>query len=449
MKENCKVKILPLVLSVMIMAVFEAGAKVSEGLAAKSLGKGAQISLLTCSPSDDDVYTLYGHTAIRVLDSENKLDAVFNYGIFDYTKPNFIYRFAKGETDYKLRAYPFDYFFSEYETREVCEQILNLLPAEKEALWQALVENERPENRVYRYSFFFDNCATRPAIMIEKNIAGEVKYLLEPDNKTFRDVINYCTRNHPWQTFGCDLALGLPTDRVMSHREAFFLPQRLREEFAGAIIVRKSEGLNAGEASETGEASPAAASEASAASYSAEPLVKKTKILAEESNDEIDNAASRFDMTPSPMTASILLFLIILLITGMEWRRKTYCRAVDCLLFFVAGLAGCVLFFLSFISVHASIFPNMSLLWLHPLHLLGVVFFAVKKLKHAAICYHFINFAAILGMSAAWFFVPQHFNFAFAPLIACLVLRSATRLLRSAIRQKKAGVKIFSPRINL
>ncbi|MDR3309712.1 MAG: DUF4105 domain-containing protein [Tannerella sp.] len=412
MKVENPIKILLFVMLGMMLTAFEADAKVRGAVAMTRLGEQAEVSLLTCSPSDEDVYTLYGHTAIRVRDPEMQLDVVFNYGIFDFSKPNFIYRFAKGETDYMLRACDFNDFFVEYAMRgsEVCEQVLNLHADEKDALLQALILNERPENRVYRYSFFFDNCATRPAIMIENNIDGDVTCLLKPDNKTFRDVINCCTREHPWVTFGCDLVLGLPTDRVMSRRESFFLPEKLREEFANAVIIRRNKTSYAGFNADASE-----------------PLVAETGILSEGTGRSATDCS---DLTPSPLTSAILLFLIMSIVTVMEWRRKTYFPVVDALLFIPAGLAGCILFFLSFISVHQSIYPNISLLWLHPLHLVGAGFFVVKKLKKAAICYHFINFAAILVMITAWFFVPQHFNIAFAPLIACLALRSATRLKR-------------------
>ena len=132
------------------------------------LSKDAEISLLTVSPSEDEVYTVYGHTALRVRDASKKLDTVFNYGIFDFSKPNFIYRFAKGETDYRLAAQYTRDFLIEYEMRgsEVTEQILDIDSAGKARIWEALMINNRPENRVYRYNFFFDNCATRPAAII-------------------------------------------------------------------------------------------------------------------------------------------------------------------------------------------------------------------------------------------------------------------------------------------
>ena len=333
------------------------------------LSNQAKISLLTSSPSDDAVFTVYGHTALRVYDPELKIDLVYNYGIF-YISDNFIYRFAKGETDYRLEAYDFNYYLVDYTERgsEVCEQILNLLPEEKESLWQALELNRRPENKVYRYNFFFDNCATRPVVMIENSINGTVRYVPQAEYPSFRDVINHSTRNSPWVTFGCDIVMGLPTDRTMTLKETFFLPDYLKEAFGKAEIVRN--GIS-------------------------EPLIIKTNIISEKTNN--------MDIKPSPLMSPLfcfsLLFISVLILTWSEWRRKKYYRLIDCILFFAAGTAGCILFFLSFISEHPSIFPNISLLWLHPLHLIGVIFFSVKKFNNMAFWYHLINFAALLLMS--------------------------------------------------
>ena len=369
-----------------------------------SLSPAAQISLLTSSPSDENSYKLYGHTALRVSDPEVRLDVVFNYGIFDFTKPNFIYRFAKGETDYMVRAYRFNDYIFEYIERgsEVYEQVLNLLPEEKELLWQALVHNELPENRVYRYNFFFDNCATRPVVMIENNIKGTIIYAPQTNHPSFRDAINYCTRYNSWYTFGCDLVLGIPTDRTMTLKETFFLPDYLKEAFDKAEIIH--DGV-------------------------AEPLVIKRNILSEKTKE----LEQKLPFPASPLSCFTLLFILTLILTWSEWRRKKYFRLVDCVLFFVAGVAGCIIYFLSFLSVHPSIFPNISLLWLHPFHFIGVFFFSVKKLNKMAYWYHFINFAAISVMSVVWFFVPQHFNIAFIPLIAVILLRSGWALIRKKI----------------
>lgn len=376
------------------------------------LSENAQISLLTCSPSDEAVYTVYGHTSIRVRDiipidsiQNRVIDTVFNYGIFDFSKPNFIYRFAKGETDYKLLAYDFEHFLVEYQMRgsEVYEQILNLTHDEKNELWQALIINAQPENRVYRYNFFYDNCSTRPAVLIKHVINGTIAFSDHSKPQTFREMINYCTRNHPWITFGCDIIIGCPADRLTTKEESFFIPEHLKNEYAQAWIIRPDGGK--------------------------QKLILEEHILTEESVDNEYTDTSFF----TPLICCSLFFCVILSITLIEWRKKTYYRWLDCLLFLIAGVAGCIVFFLSFISVHPGMWPNMSLVWLHPLHLIGVILFAVKKLKKAAYYYHFINFVALLLVLPAWYFIPQHLNIAIIPLIASLWIRSGYCLIRKKL----------------
>ena len=360
------------------------------------LSDEAQISILTAAPSDEAVFTLYGHTAVRVKDSLHKIDLVFNYGIFDFSKPNFIYRFTKGETDYKLAAYNFQHYIIEYQMRgsEVTEQVLNFTPDEINKVWNALYINVQPENCVYRYNFFFDNCATRPVAIVEEQVDGKIKYNDPPEPQTFRDLINYCTRNNSWLTFGCDLALGSPTDRVATPHEMMFLPVYLKEEFDKATIVNPD--------------------------GTERKLVKSTTRLAEELTDDDQGEKEWF----TPMLCSMIIFLLVSLITYMEWKKKTYFRLVDCILFLLAGVAGTVLFFLCFISTHPCIWPNWSIVWLQPFDLIAVILFAVKKYGKAAYYYHFINFAALTLLLVGWYFIPQHLNIAFIPLVATLWLRS-------------------------
>ena len=361
------------------------------------LSKDAEISLLTVSPSEDEVYTVYGHTALRVRDTSKKLDIVFNYGIFDFSKPNFIYRFAKGETDYRLAAQYTRDFLIEYEMRgsEVTEQILDIDSAGKARIWEALMINNLPENRVYRYNFFFDNCATRPAAIIEKQAGGEIDYNAPFKQQTFRDLINYCTRNKPWLTFGCDLALGSPTDRTATPHEMMFLPPYLKEAFDTATITDTDGSRKA--------------------------LVSSTKTLI---NGGLDDETEPDTGFFTPLVCGWGFFLIILVVTFIEWRRKSYFRIVDCILFFIAGVAGIVLFFLSFVSTHPCVCPNWNIIWLQPFDLVAVILFTVKKLRKAAYYYHFINFAALTLMLAGWHFIPQHLNTAFIPLVMSLWLRS-------------------------
>ena len=206
-------------------------------------------------------------------------------------------------------------------------------------------------------------------------------------------MINHCTRNKPWLTFGCDLVLGSPTDHLATTHEMLFLPLYLKEAFAVATLTYPNE---------------------------APRQLCRLRIHW--------SKGWKRKKRPTPSSrrscAVGLLFAIVLLLTGWEGRKRTYWRVVDCLLFFLAGLAGVVLFFLSFISTHPCIWPNWNIVWLHPFHLAAVILFTLKKLRKVADYYHFINFAALTLMLVCWNFIPQHVNPAFIPLIASLWLRS-------------------------
>ena len=128
-----------------------------------------RISVLTCTPGPD-AYERFGHAALRVLDLRNpQMDVTFHYGVFSFHTPHFIYRFVKGETDYQLGALYTSDFVAEYRERGLgmTEQCLQLDSAQSQSLVERLLINYRPENRTYRYSYFFDNCSTRPYRLLQ------------------------------------------------------------------------------------------------------------------------------------------------------------------------------------------------------------------------------------------------------------------------------------------
>ena len=150
----------PLVLFMLFFSTTDVSAMKSNGPAADG-HDSIRISLLTCAPGEE-IYSLFGHTAIRYENPSQGIDVVFNYGLFSFNTPNFILRFSLGETDYQLGATDYAHFAAEYAFfgRSVWQQTLNLTEREKAELIRLLQENYRPENRVYRYNFFYDNCAT-------------------------------------------------------------------------------------------------------------------------------------------------------------------------------------------------------------------------------------------------------------------------------------------------
>ena len=63
----------------------------SSGLSAQDSSR-LRISLLTCTPGDE-LYSIFGHSAIRITDSSNVgndyFDIVYNYGTFNFDDEGF------------------------------------------------------------------------------------------------------------------------------------------------------------------------------------------------------------------------------------------------------------------------------------------------------------------------------------------------------------------------
>jgi len=187
------------------------------------------ISLLSCSPGEE-LYARYGHTAIRLQDTEQHIDAVFNYGVFSFDTENFYYKFVRGETYYELGIEPMYYFAQVYalEHRPLYEQRLNLTDEQAMSMAQALAHNYRPENRKYLYNFVFDNCATRPYNLI-KSVLGDsiISSYDEWEGCTYRDYLQHYTGVGSWEDFAINMIFGRRADIPMHGEDKLFLPEAL------------------------------------------------------------------------------------------------------------------------------------------------------------------------------------------------------------------------------
>ena len=307
-----------------------------------------EVGLLTCSPHNE-VYSLYGHSALHWHDLRTGQHFVFNYGVFDYRKPHFVWRFMMGQTDYMLECTTNLARWCDYYRKwgsEVKEQVLNLTPAEKRNLEKALALNLRtPE---YRYNFFFDNCSTRPRNIIEKSLEGTVTYdeHTEYEGTSFRKLIHECTEGHPWAAFGNDLLLGVNADRTISQRERQFLPRQLSWDFDHAQVERSGK---------------------------KEPLVLRTTILVAKGEQPLEK-----EFPLSPLACTLLLLIVSIAIAAYEMRSKTICIWWDIALMTTTSLAGCILLLMVF-SEHPATSLNLQLLILNPLPLLFIPAVARRK----------------------------------------------------------------------
>lgn len=362
-----------------------------------------QVSFITCY-AGSDVYELCGHSALRIKYLGN--DIAVNYGLFDFDSPNFVYRFVKGETDYQVGAYPFYRFLSQYtrDNRRIVEQKLNLTPTQALKLVELININLLPQNRVYRYNYVKDNCATRPIAMIERAIGDTVTFYPTTTTNTygwtFRDEMRHFHKNYPWYQFGIDLALGTGIDYIISEREKGFAPELL-EQLLQTATITDSIG-------------------------NAIPLITSTETL----NEGNPNGA-QYPLTPwylSPLFCFSLLLIIVILITLKDFRNQKISKWLDSVLFTAYGLAGCILTFLIFVSVHEATSPNWLYAWLNPLCFIPGILIWLKKCNTILYFYHFANFVVLLLLIISWYWLGQSANIAFIPLILCSLIRSASYL---------------------
>ena len=298
-----------------------------------------EISLLTCQPHDE-VYSLYGHTAIRYHDfhKKGKVDAAFNYGVFNFHAPHFVARFVFGLTDYELGAFPYHLFQAEYRHfgSMVTEQVLNLTAQEKYQLRQALSENLRPENCVYRYNYFYNNCTTKARDIIERCINGKVEYAEREDyTPTYREMIHEMTQRNPWSRFGNDLLLGIKADQPTILRQQEFLPQNLMYDFDRARINDNG---------------------------TRRPLVKERRVSVPPG---VQMHESGFPL--SPLICFSILLVIGIIIFLIEWKIQCIFIVWDVLLMLATGIIGIVLTLMLF-SQHPTVSLNLQIILFNPIH---------------------------------------------------------------------------------
>ena len=360
---------------------------------AQSLSPQAAVSILTCNPGTD-VYSMYGHTAIRVSDPATGLDQVFNYGVFSFETPNFMVRFAEGKTDYLMVGEKFTSFMREYheDKRSVYEQALNLSQEGKNKLFTALLENAKPENREYRYNFFIDNCATRVRDMIERNGGGSVRFTDNHPTETYRDLIKKFHHSFRWIDLGIDLLVGMKADLPVSAYGQMFLPDYLKDQFAKAEITVDGK---------------------------AQPLVLETNTLVEFPNSKLHS-----DL-PWPAIVFGILFLLVTGISVRSFMRKTKTAWLDYWLLGLSGFAGFIIGWFTLYSEHPAMSPNYNLLWAFPPNLFFAFVWKNKKWR-SKIRYYFWISGALLLLS---FEIGQQFNPAVYFIILTLLVRVAVNLM--------------------
>lgn len=318
---------------------------------AQPLSPAARVSLITYGPGDDDISSSFGHTEIRISDPATGLDNNYSYGGFDYRADYFILKFLRGTLPYHIsrhNLYQVIYYYQQ-NNRSIREQQLNLSPAQRQRLYTALEENYLPQNREYRYKFYYDNCATRPRDMIVQ-ACGDSLQLPNPrqPTKSYRDWMNDYLGNKPWSQLGMNIAIGRPSDAITTNWEAMYLPDNVFNQFARATL-RQANGQQVS-------------------------LVSSTQTLFEAQKLPKRNVP----LPLYPAFVFAVLGALIGFVTYRQYVRGNVSRWIDRLLFGFVGLCGWLLFLLWVATDHGVTAWNPSLLWLMPLHL-PLIFWVTRQ----------------------------------------------------------------------
>jgi hypothetical protein len=354
------------------------------------MADSADVYIITCAPGTAS-YSIYGHTALRVAVRGTTFDRVYNWGIFDFSTPNFAYRFAKGRLDYMLGAYSYEDFLREYiaEGRSVWSQKLNLTTGEKEKLFELINENLKPENVRYRYDFFFDNCATRVRDIVA---AAATDTVIFPERerkklKSFRRLVDPNQKVLPWLDLGADMLLGLQADKKATPYDEMFLPVHLMNNMLNTVIIHDG---------------------------TEQPLTGPAEVVVGFPVSGKPGAGAWV-----PQAVFYLLLILVLLVTFVFGKPKLE-KAVDFVLYFIYSVIALLLVFTNLFSEHDALHLNLLFLGINILIpvLFGYLFTRRKPVRLSRIAF-FIS----LSWLPVSLIAGQGINPALIPLVLIIMVR--------------------------
>lgn len=339
----------------------------SSHLIAQDSSKAAlQISILTCAPGED-VYTAWGHTAIRIIDSSKQTDIVYNFGTFDFNTPNFLLEFIKGNLNYFLSADNFQNFILEYQYygRSIKEQVLVLSDVEKINWQNALLKNLEGNNRYYLYNFITDNCTTR----VKDGFYQFANTQVPTTNiKSFRTHVVEAPYQQgiPWIGLGIDVLLGAVSDQAPTALQAGFLPDLFFEQLAAQ------------------------------ASY-----------IASTQNYDFTKTVP---VQPTDPVYYIIGLIMVYLFVGKWNTRWTVIAAkiIDVSLLVIYGAGGLLLVYMIVFSLHTACHNNFNIAWIHPFYFIALIFYFIKPIWAGYLGRLFI--IATIGLILISYWLPQSFS---------------------------------------
>ncbi len=363
------------------------------------LSPQAELSIITCGPYQGELYSAFGHSAIRVVDPILGFDIAYNYGVFDFNQPNFYLNFTRGYLYYKLGVYSYPDFRDFYISynRYVHEQILDIDSVQKQKIFSYLENNALPQNQTYRYDYFYNNCASKVRDVFAEVFKDQIKFdgsFIKTDY-TIRDLTHNYLTQQPWGSLGIDICLGLPMDKKASPYEYMFLPDYIESSFDHTTL-------------------------------NGNPMVKQ-KVAVYESVPE---------KTPfhwyHPWIVFGLLLMSVSFLSYRDWKRKATTKWFDVTLFSVLGLLGLLLFILWIATDHKAAANNFNLLWAFPLHLIGAIGLLKKNAGKWVLNYFTFTTIMTASLIGFWPLLPQQMNLYLLPLVFVILIRAL--VIRKSVR---------------
>jgi len=374
------------VLTAALLTLFTVSVKT---FAQTPLSDQAKISLLTCGPGDE-LYSVFGHTAIRVYDPAARFDVVYNFGTFDFDTPNFYGKFVKGDLQYFVSAGSYEDFIYTYQyyNRDVYEQFLNVTPQQKQGIANDLNARLIGNNKFYTYKFIHRNCTTMVADILNKYLTQKISLKNEDSGLTYRKIIRNKLENHFFEDLGISLTFGAPTDKTS---EKLFLPKELME----------------GVANTNTPSGPLA-----------QPILTAFKATPK---------INGFSFNSFIVYGAVVLILLAL--TGFKLMQRSYLA--------ISGLLGIFFIFIGFYSTHSELIWNYNVLLFNPL-LLVVLYFIFNRNRKGII----MSSYACLGFIGLY--VLYMLNKPHLPIVLSLIVLITVILLRTVVAAKKMQAKYSS-----
>ena len=357
------------------------------------LTEGAEVSVLTFGPGQS-LNDSFGHNGFRIKDKTKGIDVVYGYGEYDFDAPNFYLKFARGKLNYLISKNNFSdvfHFYSSYN-RSIDEQVLNLSLEEKQKLFDFLENNYKPENRRYKYDFFYDNCATRIRDVTQTTSKSTINFTAPNpkrfESKTFRQLIQEHLDYNSWGSLGIDVALGSVIDREAELEAYMYLPKYIHSFFDVATL--------------NGE----------------RKLIKSSSNLYKQ---KAEKPSSNFLF--SPLMVLSLIAALIIFITYRDSKQNKRSKWLDITLFCIIGIIGLLLLFLWFATDHTATAQNYNLLWAFPLNIFMIGQLLKKQVKNWFKSYLKFLIIMLCLLTLHWLVGVQIFAIGLIPLLSALLIR--------------------------